>query len=121
MNHGDIKCCGSPIFLKNLFGTGYQLTASKAKDFKEMEFLNLIRRNIKNYKIETNILAEIKVSLPGDSVKNLSNILSELELEKQNLNIAGYGISSPSIEEVFLKYLNVYSVDYSVLMKNIII
>ena len=108
MNHGEIKCCGSPIFLKNLYGTGYQLTATKAKGFKEEDFLNVIHRNIDNYKIETNISAEIKVSLPGDSIKNLSNILSGLELEKQNLGISGYGISSPSIEEVFLKYKSLF-------------
>ena len=25
MNHGEVKCCGSPMFLKNLYGSGYHL------------------------------------------------------------------------------------------------
>jgi ABC-type multidrug transport system ATPase subunit len=29
MNHGQVKCCGSPIFLKNAFGSGYRLTLAK--------------------------------------------------------------------------------------------
>jgi ATP-binding cassette subfamily A (ABC1) protein 3 len=33
MSHGQLKCCGSSVFLKNKFGVGYNLTISK-KDQK---------------------------------------------------------------------------------------
>ena len=38
MNHGQVKCCGSPIFLKKTFGSGYRLTLAKNINFKEAEF-----------------------------------------------------------------------------------
>ena len=103
MNHGVIKCYGSPAFLKNLYGTGYRLSASKNECFKEDKFFNLIRKNIEAYEEETNSVAEIKISLPSHAVEQLANILSELEVEKENIGVTGYGISSPSICDVFIK------------------
>jgi ATP-binding cassette, subfamily A (ABC1), member 3 len=103
MNHGEVKCCGSPLFLKNSYGSGYSLSVSKADNFDENRFLNIISKNLANYKIETNIAAEIKISLPYDAVEKLPNLLTEIELLKQKIGIATYGISSSTIEEVFLK------------------
>ena len=103
MNHGEVKCCGSPLFLKNAYGSGYSLTVSKADNFDERSFLNLISQSLANYKIETNIAAEIKVSLPYDAVDRLPDLLTQVELLKQKIGIATYGISSSTIEEVFLK------------------
>jgi len=31
MGEGELKCLGSPIYLKNKFGKGYNLTLSKSK------------------------------------------------------------------------------------------
>ena len=103
MNHGDVKCSGSPLFLKNLYGSGYRLTASKADNFKEIDFLKIINNNVFDFKIETNIAGEIKVLLPYNAIKNVPNLLNEIEQNKDALGVTGYGITSPSIEEVFLK------------------
>jgi ATP-binding cassette subfamily A (ABC1) protein 3 len=105
MNHGEVKSCGSPVFLKNTFGSGYNLTVSKAEEFDEKSYLEIIKGNIKNYKIETNVAGEIKVSLPYDAVEKLPHLLSQVEEKKDAIGIASYGISSSTIEEVFLKYL----------------
>ena len=103
MNHGEVKSCGSPMFLKNTFGSGYNLTVSKTEEFDEKSYLEIIKSNIKDFKIETNVAAEIKVSLPYDAVEKLPHLLSQVEENKNKIGIASYGISSSTIEEVFLK------------------
>lgn len=107
MNHGQVKCAGSPLFLKNTFGSGYQLTLAKANSFDESSFKSLLKSSIPNLNtdtaIETNIAAEMKISIAFDLNSQLPNLLSRMEQEKKRLGIDGYGISSPTIEEVFIK------------------
>lgn len=103
MNHGEVKSCGSPLFLKNTHGSGYNLTVSKADTFEESAYLELIRKNVASYKIDTNVAGEIKISLPYDAVDKLPKLLNEVENNKERIGIASYGISSSTIEEVFLK------------------
>ena len=103
MNHGEVKCCGSPMYLKNLYGSGYRLTASKSNKFNENGYFNLIRNSVEKYKVETNVAGEITVSLPYDAVEKLSILLNQIEEQKNSIGITSYGISSPTIEEVFLK------------------
>lgn len=37
MAHGQMKCLGSPLFLKNRFGAGYKLTLVKSKKEKNQK------------------------------------------------------------------------------------
>ncbi len=103
MNHGEVKCCGSPMFLKNLYGSGYRLTASKTENFNESRLTGLFVNSAINYKIETNIAGEITIALPYESVEKLPSLLNLIEQQKEAIGISGYGISSSTIEEVFLQ------------------
>ena len=103
MNHGQVKCCGSPLFLKNTFGSGYRLTLGKSDNFKEDSFINLLGESIDLFKIESNIAAEMTVAISFEYSNKLSTLLSNIERQKITLGIDGYGISSPTIEEVFIK------------------
>jgi ATP-binding cassette, subfamily A (ABC1), member 3 len=104
MNHGEVKCCGSPLYLKNTFGSGYRLTLSKKQEiFKLESFKQILDSTINDYKIETNIAAEMCILIPFESSNKLPNILNNIEKSKQEMGIDGYGISSPTIEEVFIK------------------
>ena len=104
MNHGKVKCCGSPLFLKNTFGHGYLLTLSKGAKFDEFLFKNDIFNLIKDYRVETNIAAEMQISIPFDTSSRLPELLKNIEDKKGIYGIDGYGIGSPTIEEVFIKY-----------------
>jgi ATP-binding cassette subfamily A (ABC1) protein 3 len=104
MNHGQVKCCGSPLFLKNTFGSGYRLTLAKDKSFDEGSFKALLNQNLADkYAIESNIAAELTVAVPFGLSHMLPNLLTNIESNKGRLGIDGYGISSPTIEEVFIK------------------
>ncbi len=103
MNHGKVKCCGTPLFLKNTFGAGYRLTIAKNNDFKEDLFISILQLEIDQHVIETNIAAEMCVSIPFGMSTKLPALLSNIENNKKVYGIDGYGISSPTIEEVFIK------------------
>ena len=104
MNHGEVKCCGRPLYLKNTFGLGYRLTLSKAFNFEENLFLSEISAKMNAFKIESNISAEMRVQIPFEECSKLPEFLKTLEVKKRSLGIEGYGISSPTMEEVFIKY-----------------
>lgn len=103
VNHGEVKCVGSPLFLKNLFGSGYELTISKTSNFNDKDFISFLNETCSEYRVESNIAGEICVSIPQQFSSLLPNILSIIETKKENLGISSYGISSSTIEEVFLK------------------
>jgi ATP-binding cassette subfamily A (ABC1) protein 3 len=107
MNHGQIKCAGSPLFLKNAFGSGYRLTLAKNANFDESAFRALLKSCMPDMlvdkAIETNIAAEMSVSVGFELSRLLPALLSELDQKKVKLGVDGYGISSPTIEEVFIK------------------
>jgi hypothetical protein len=48
MSDGHLHCAGSSLFLKNLFGIGYVLTAEKGPGFKEAQLQDLIARQVRN-------------------------------------------------------------------------
>ena len=104
MNHGKVKCCGTPLFLKNTFGAGFRLTIAKSAEFNENTFIRALNSQIEQNTIETNIAAEMCVSLPFQMSSKLPGLLSNIESNKRVYGIDGYGISSPTIEEVFIKY-----------------
>jgi ATP-binding cassette subfamily A (ABC1) protein 3 len=103
MNHGKVKCCGTPLFLKNTFGSGYLLTVAKNESFIQDEFITILTSQAEKYSIDSNIAAEMSVSIPFTQNSKLSQLLTVIENNKQKLGINGYGISSPTIEEVFIK------------------
>ena len=38
MSHGKLSCYGSPLFLKNIFNSGYLLTFVREKDENRLEY-----------------------------------------------------------------------------------
>nr|UOU03314.1 ATP-binding cassette subfamily A3-like 1 [Brachionus rubens] len=103
MNHGEIKCCGSPIFLKNYYGNGFRIKIVKNSNFNSIKFENMLREYLNDYKIEINVAAEFCLSFPFDKVNILPEFLNQLELNKDKFGLDSYSISSSTIEEVFLK------------------
>nr|UOU03315.1 ATP-binding cassette subfamily A3-like 2 [Brachionus rubens] len=103
MNHGQIKCCGSPLFLKNVFGSGYRLFIAKNSNFDDSKFTEFLKKNVEKYSIESNIAAEISVGVPYGVSSRLPELLKNIESSKSVLGIDGYGVSSPTIEEIFIK------------------
>ena len=103
MNHGELKCYGSPGFLKTQLAHGFKLNVFKAANFSQTLFNDFLVRNMSNHYIETNIAAEITIAMPSEIINQIPNVLKKIEDSKNAIGIESYGISSSTIEEVFLR------------------
>jgi ABC-type multidrug transport system ATPase subunit len=100
MANGKVKCCGSPLFLKNRFGIGYYLTIAKnetARDDKAIEDIVQGKENIATiellitFLLRTGIISdatvasetdnEIVMLLPLHTVKLFPTLLRRIEEE----------------------------------------
>ena len=104
MNHGEIKCYGSPLFLKQVYSDGYLLTLFKKNNSSQIdEIKSLLDNSIGTYNIETNVASELSVSIPFSSNCKLAELFSKIDENKLKYGIESYSISSPTIEQVFNK------------------
>jgi len=105
MSKGRLRCLGTPLHLKNKFGTGYRLVIL----CKEADIVrNFVSRNIpETQETEMNRtpsnMIVLTFVLPRGISEKLAEFFSSLERQKDALNISDYSISMSSLEEVFLK------------------
>ncbi|CAF0704109.1 unnamed protein product [Brachionus calyciflorus] len=118
MNHGQVKCCGSPLFLKDKFGSGYRLILTKDVDFNQSELETMLRVILDQEPIiQSNIAREMCISIPNELNSKLPVLLTNIEKYKKKIGILNYGISSATVEEVFLKIGSI-DLDGDVFSKN---
>lgn len=113
MAEGQLRCVGSPLFLKKHYGVGYQLTVEKHHDFvgtassKQLEELDssiatLVEGNIKDASLLNNVGSEISYQLPVGEAGNFPKMFNGLEEKVQKGFISSYGVGITTLEEVFL-------------------
>nr|QNH67917.1 ATP-binding cassette transporter subfamily A member 3 X1 [Brachionus plicatilis] len=107
MSKGSLRCCGSPLFLKSKYGSGYNLVLTKKRDENpvdhDKEIIDLVTKSIPNSKLNTNLKSEISFVLPSEEAAKFSYLLDEIDKNRERLEIANVGISVTTIEDVFLK------------------
>jgi ATP-binding cassette subfamily A (ABC1) protein 3 len=103
LSNGSVKCCGSPTYLKRLYGSGHVLTIIKNKYFKKESLFILLNSLGVNFKLEIDLETQIKLSINSDNIQRISKILEKIDEQKVYFGIISYNISSPSIEDVFIK------------------
>ncbi|XP_075175813.1 glucosylceramide transporter ABCA12 [Anomaloglossus baeobatrachus] len=113
LERGGLKCCGTPRFLKEKFGSGYRLTLTKK--FPEQTDDNvcdsqrvtaLIQSHIPQATLKEDVGGELAYVLPPFSAAISGaylSLLRDLDTNLNDLQIGCYGISDTTIEEVFLK------------------
>jgi ABC-type multidrug transport system ATPase subunit len=121
IHQGKLQCCGSSFFLKNKFGSGYILTIDRklfnpssmsmvqSKQMiaenraKSIETISkYIMKYIPGATLTRHINNTINFTLPYNQKMNFEGFFSSLEKNKNNLEIASYGISDTTLEEIFL-------------------
>ncbi|KAK7101994.1 phospholipid-transporting ATPase ABCA3-like [Littorina saxatilis] len=103
MAEGVVKCCGTSMFLKKLYGAGYHLVIVKTPDCKVSRLTELIQSAIPTAQFEAEINAEISYLLPDDQSARFADLLRDLENQKEDLGIVNFGATATTMEEVFLK------------------
>jgi len=112
MTHGTLKCIGSPLFLKTVYGAGYNLTVV-CKDAPEENLStmqNEITTHLQNSAKEITVKKakgkEIIYFLPNNKAKDLKELFVNLDKNLKTLNIQSYGIATNSLEEIFLQVVS---------------
>ncbi|OXA58482.1 ATP-binding cassette sub-family A member 3 [Folsomia candida] len=109
MASGKIKCCGSSMFLKKHFGTGYSLTASLAPFSDSNRVLQIIHEHIPLAFIKSEVsksdVIELEIALnsQGNSSSQFPAMFNQLLAQKSGLGLLDVGMSLTSMDDVFLK------------------
>ncbi|XP_052030939.1 phospholipid-transporting ATPase ABCA3-like [Apodemus sylvaticus] len=103
---GILKCCGSSLFLKKLYGVGYHLVIVKTPDSDDEKISQLIKDYIPTAKMEANVAAELSFILPKEHTHRFAELFTDLEERQEELGISGFGVSMTTMDEVFFKVSN---------------
>lgn len=114
MSKGKLRCCGSPLYLKSQYNSGYDLVLTKNKEEKakqinfnseeiEKTTIDLVKSIIPEARLNENLSSEMSFILPTDQTPKFSELFNKLESERANLHINDIGISISTLEDVFLK------------------
>ena len=110
MNSGNIRCDGSPHFLKRSLGAGYRLKlVKKSKKFNSESFLYFIKNFLPSASLNNETYKEVIYNLETSSSKTNTNIMPRmnrffeaLEEVQDSLFIASLSLSFTDIGDVFL-------------------
>jgi ATP-binding cassette, subfamily A (ABC1), member 3 len=120
MSEGRLRCAGSSLFLKKVYGVGYQLTIEKLRaiDVSHDEDAALeeegtltanddrIKRIVKEAVPEASLLnnvgSELSYQLPVGAAPKFGPMFEQLDAEIDRKTVGSYGVSMTTLDEVFL-------------------
>ena len=102
---GRLRCCGSSLFLKNRFGSGYHLVVSRSigATVPAERILDVVHMAVPDARILTDVGAEASIQLPSTAVANFPKLFELMDNSKAELQVDNYGLSQATLEEIFLK------------------
>ncbi|KAF1336800.1 Abc transporter a family member 1, partial [Globisporangium splendens] len=104
MAEGEVRCCGSSLFLKNRYGAGYNLTLVKDEaGCNDNNLIGFIQSYIPNAQVLSNVGSEIAFQLPLASSSGFAAMFAEMDNQLSTLGLLSYGVSVTTLEEVFIK------------------
>ncbi|XP_041267626.1 ATP-binding cassette sub-family A member 13 [Onychostruthus taczanowskii] len=113
LQHGQLRCCGSPSYLRETYGQGHSLTLIKKPSVFEIQdpkhivqVTSLVQTHIPEAFLKDNSGTELTYVIPERADKtSFKGLFQALDQSLQHLHVTGYGISDTTLEEVFLRLL----------------
>jgi ATP-binding cassette, subfamily A (ABC1), member 3 len=106
MANGNAVCCGSSLFLKNLYGVGYTLTVTTSPGHSADTVINTVSSIVHNAEVLSEAAREVSFRLPFASSASFSELFEAFENgmgDDSPIGVANYGVSVTTLEEVFLR------------------
>lgn len=113
ISQGQLKCCGSSLFLKRKLGSGYYLTLVRKEENGQKEGLtssqvikDILDRQVSNHYIVQDSGTDLVVCLPerdsegSDQRHKFPLLFEELESKMDDAFLHTYGVSDTSLEDV---------------------
>ncbi|XP_075384229.1 phospholipid-transporting ATPase ABCA3-like [Tenrec ecaudatus] len=103
---GNLQCCGSSMFLRQKYGIGYNMVVVQEPHSKEAtQITSLIYNYVPNAILQSHVGSELSFILPKDYANRFADLFNELKNQQLRLGIASYGASFATMEEVFLRVI----------------
>jgi ATP-binding cassette subfamily A (ABC1) protein 3 len=110
MSEGQLRCCGSSLFLKKRYGVGYQLTIEKlprAGNNKESmgiedDLKKIVTGGVDGANLLSNVGTEMSFQLPIGASAQFIKVFEDLDSLVGKDEIVTYGVSITTLDEVFL-------------------
>ncbi|XP_035969082.2 phospholipid-transporting ATPase ABCA3-like [Halichoerus grypus] len=106
MVKGTLQCCGSSVFLKQIYGAGYHIVMEKESNCDVEKISAIIHSHIPDATVENFTGAELSFILPKEYTQRFEALINDLENKQKELGIASFGVSITTMEEVFIKVNN---------------
>jgi len=105
MGDGKLKCCGSSLYLKSVYGVGYNMTLEKKNpvDFDNEQMSRTVQQYIPEAKLLSDAGTELSFQLPLSSSDKFQSLFDYFDDNETALGIRSYGMSVTTLEEVFIK------------------
>ncbi|XP_074604123.1 phospholipid-transporting ATPase ABCA3-like [Brevipalpus obovatus] len=110
MSAGQVKCVGSPMYLKTKLGAGYLVKIAKSSFNRDAMQQNISRfyphasaTNETSEEICFNLNVEEADQHAGNFFDNLANFCDVLDSKKKEIGISSYTIATATLEDVFMK------------------
>ncbi|XP_070383250.1 phospholipid-transporting ATPase ABCA3-like isoform X2 [Dermacentor albipictus] len=101
--HGRLQCCGSPLFLKKRYGTGYRMRIAKGSNCRLGVVTEKVTSAIPAAQLTSDIGHEAMFNLGFPPASDVIPLLKNLEGNKESLGIVSLGISVTTMEDVFIR------------------
>jgi ATP-binding cassette subfamily A (ABC1) protein 3 len=103
MSHGELRCCGSSLYLKSMYGGGYNLSIAMSKTGNSAALKELVSTLVPSSEVLSDVGTELKFQLPMTDMSSFPRLLAKLESQQRALGFDSYGIGITTMEEVFLR------------------
>ena len=105
MGDGKLCCCGSSLYLKRMYGVGYNMTLEKknATTFNSKKMITKVTNEISEATLLTDVGTEMTFQLPFNASPKFPTLFDHIDSNFEELGLASYGISVTTLEEVFIK------------------
>lgn len=118
MSKGSLRCCGSPLYLKSMYSSGYSLVLTKTvktsnqsnavlnasgETETDVRTIALVKNLVPDAEVNENLASEISFVLPAEQSSRFGELFKQLDAQKSVLNVTNVGISISTLEDVFLK------------------
>uniref|UniRef100_A0A8B9UCV2 ATP binding cassette subfamily A member 13 n=1 Tax=Anas zonorhyncha TaxID=75864 RepID=A0A8B9UCV2_9AVES len=113
LQQGQLRCCGSPSYLRETYGQGHSLTLIKKPSVFEIQdpmhivrVTSLVQTHIPEAFLKENSGTELTYVIPKRTDKtSFKGLFQALDQSLHHLHVTGYGVSDTTLEEVFAVFM----------------
>jgi ATP-binding cassette subfamily A (ABC1) protein 3 len=104
MNQGQLTCLGSPMFLKQRFGEGYEMTITKRDEKGSLENIFEFCKGRLGPSISkiSELGDEMTVKIPKTLSSSFINFFADFDECMDELDVVNYGVDLTTLEQIFL-------------------